>query len=160
MNTLLYPQVPSEAQRGRPDRVGVRRLTCAAALVVLVGCGGGGTAENMAKIQQQIDVGKFAEAVVGLKSVLQQSPNMAEGNRIEPQDLGLASAQGHIDDDGDGKRILDLRAVREAAERGAIIAALARTSGNVARSAELLGVSRPTLYDLMNRLAIKQNVDA
>jgi two-component system NtrC family response regulator len=50
---------------------------------------------------------------------------------------------------------LDLRAVREEAERKAVIAALARANNNVLKAAELLGVSRPTLYDLMHRLGLK-----
>ena len=50
---------------------------------------------------------------------------------------------------------LDLRAVREVAERQAVLAALARTDRNIVKTAELLGVSRPTLYDLMHRLAIR-----
>ena len=50
---------------------------------------------------------------------------------------------------------LDLRAVRERAERQAVVAALARTDGNIAKAADLLGVSRPTLYDLMSRLGVK-----
>jgi two-component system NtrC family response regulator len=45
--------------------------------------------------------------------------------------------------------------VREQAERQAIVTALARSNGNVVRASELLGVSRPTLYDLMRRLGIK-----
>jgi len=36
-----------------------------------------------------------------------------------------------------------------------VLAALARTDGNIVKASELLGVSRPTLYDLMDRLAIK-----
>ena len=36
-----------------------------------------------------------------------------------------------------------------------VVAALGRCNGNVLRAAEVLGVSRPTLYDLMKRLAIK-----
>ena len=44
---------------------------------------------------------------------------------------------------------------REHAERQAIVAALARSNGNILKASEILGVSRPTLYDLMHRLAIK-----
>ena len=54
-----------------------------------------------------------------------------------------------------GAAELDLRAAREAAERQAIVAALARANGNIVKASELLGVSRPTLYDLMKKLAIK-----
>ena len=50
---------------------------------------------------------------------------------------------------------IDLRTVREQAEREAIVTALSRTNGNMVRAAELLGISRPTLYDLMRRLGIK-----
>ncbi|MCK7493545.1 MAG: sigma 54-interacting transcriptional regulator [Comamonadaceae bacterium] len=49
----------------------------------------------------------------------------------------------------------DLRSAREAAERKTVVAALARANSNIVKAAELLGVSRPTLYDLMHRLAIK-----
>ena len=52
-------------------------------------------------------------------------------------------------------RDLDLRLVREQAEKGVIIAALARSDGNVLKAAEMLGVSRPTLYDLMHRYGLK-----
>jgi two-component system NtrC family response regulator len=50
---------------------------------------------------------------------------------------------------------LNLRQVRDEAERGAVIKAMARCNGSVAQAAELLGVSRPTLYDLMNRFGLK-----
>ena len=45
--------------------------------------------------------------------------------------------------------------MRDNAEKKAVIAALARSNGNVLRAAELLGVSRPTLYDLMHRFGMK-----
>ncbi len=79
---------------------------------------------------------------------------MAEGERVTCEDLGLPSpsaspSEGEASD-------LDLRTVREAAERQAIVTALARSNGNIVKAAEILGVSRPTLYDLMRRLTIKQ----
>jgi two-component system NtrC family response regulator len=78
---------------------------------------------------------------------------MSEGQRVTREDVGL-------DADADAPAateppLMDLRAVREAAERKAIVAALARSNNNIAKAAETLGVSRPTLYDLMNRLMIK-----
>ena len=50
---------------------------------------------------------------------------------------------------------LDIRRVREAAEKRVIITALARADGNILKAAEMLGVSRPTLYDLMHRFGVK-----
>lgn len=84
---------------------------------------------------------------------------MADGNRVTVQDLGLPVPQGAAGPQDDDGPSLDLRQAREAAERQVILAALARTSGNMARTADLLGVSRPTLYDLMGRLAIRQAID-
>jgi two-component system NtrC family response regulator len=89
-----------------------------------------------------------------LLNAVKRAAIMAEGGRVGCEDIGLpppgAGEPGEADE-----TTLDLRAVRERAERGAIVTALARTAGNVAKAAELLGVSRPTLYDLMHRLAIK-----
>jgi two-component system NtrC family response regulator len=45
---------------------------------------------------------------------------------------------------------VNLRQARDAAEYKVMVLALARSDGNIARAAELLGVSRPTVYDLMN----------
>lgn len=78
---------------------------------------------------------------------------MADGNRVTCDDMGLPSPAQDAEDAG--ANLLYLRTVRERAEREAIVTALARTNGNIAKASELLGVSRPTLYDLMNRLVIK-----
>ena len=86
-----------------------------------------------------------------LQNMLKRAVIMSEEDRITAQDLGLRAAASS----SDSEPTLDLRTVREAAERQAVITALARTDGNIVRASELLGVSRPTLYDLMNRLQIK-----
>jgi two-component system NtrC family response regulator len=86
-----------------------------------------------------------------LQNILKRAVIMAEEDRITALDLGLRAPRVL---DGDSAT-LDLRTVRETAERQAVITALARTDGNIVRAAELLGVSRPTLYDMMNRLQIK-----
>jgi two-component system NtrC family response regulator len=52
---------------------------------------------------------------------------------------------------------LNLREVRAEAERRAVMQAVAITDGNMSRTAELLGVSRPTLYDLMDRYGIARS---
>ena len=89
-----------------------------------------------------------------LLNAVKRAAIMADGNRITPEDLGLAApatAPGEP-----GEVALDLRTVREQAERSAVITALARAGGNIAKASELLGVSRPTLYDLLHRLSIRQ----
>ena len=45
--------------------------------------------------------------------------------------------------------------VRDEAERTAVVTALGRANGNLARAAEILGISRPTLYDIMHRVGLR-----
>jgi len=88
-----------------------------------------------------------------LLNAIKRAAIMSETDRLTCEDLGLPSPQAAPE--GATASDLDLRAVREVAERQAIIAALARSNDNIVRASELLGVSRPTLYDLMKRLSIK-----
>ena len=74
---------------------------------------------------------------------------MADGNQITADDIGLAGAAPA------DEAVLDLRHARDDAERRVVITALARADGNVVKAAELLGVSRPTLYDMMHRFGLK-----
>ncbi len=94
-----------------------------------------------------------------LLSAIRRAVIMADGNRVSCEDLGLPRPADHLDaaetSAEAGASDLDLRAVREVAERQAVVTALARTDSNILKAAELLGVSRPTLYDLMRRLSIK-----
>lgn len=83
-----------------------------------------------------------------LENCIKRAVIMADGNTLTAADIGLeTSASEPVS--------LDLRAIREEAERKAILAALSRSNGNVVRAAELLGVSRPTLYDLMHKFGLK-----
>ena len=83
-----------------------------------------------------------------LENAVKRAVIMAEGTRITREDLGLTSV-------GQKPEPVNLRQVREEAERKAIVRALARADGNLVKAAELLGVSRPTLYDLLNRYGLK-----
>jgi two-component system NtrC family response regulator len=51
--------------------------------------------------------------------------------------------------------VLNLAQAREEAERREIPRALSRAEGNISQAAKLLGISRPTLYDLMRQHNIK-----
>lgn len=73
---------------------------------------------------------------------------MAEGSLITSDDLNLKEAV-------DGALLFNLKEVRTRAERQAIQQALSITNGNVSKTAELLGVSRPTLYDLMDKYGMR-----
>lgn len=91
-----------------------------------------------------------------LLNCIKRAGIMAEGKRITAEDLGLEHVLDaeQVEPAGD----LTLRHARETAEREAVVAALARVDGNISKAADMLGVSRPTLYDLITRLAIKQHV--
>jgi two-component system NtrC family response regulator len=79
-----------------------------------------------------------------LENRVKRAVIMAEGKFVTVDDLQFST----IDDDD---RILNLKAAREAADRRAIGRAIARTEGNISNAAKLLGISRPTLYDLLKQ---------
>ena len=72
---------------------------------------------------------------------------MAEGKFVSAPDLGLPQPDRTVE-------WLNLRVARQRAEREAITQALAVAGGNLSRAAELLGITRPTLYDLLDKNAI------
>lgn len=72
---------------------------------------------------------------------------MTEGDKITPADLELTSAGGQ-------EGFLTLKEAREALEKEYILKALSRNGGNISKAAAELDISRPTLYDLMNKLGI------
>ncbi len=70
---------------------------------------------------------------------------MADGKLVTAMDLGLDA------DAGDEIESLNLREVRQRAESKAIRVALTRCYGNISKASEMLGITRPTLYDLLNK---------
>jgi len=83
-----------------------------------------------------------------LESAIKRAVIMADRSQIQVSDLGLAAADG-------GTAVLNLNTIRERAQHEAVVRALGRSNGNITRAAELLGVSRPTLYDLMAKAGLR-----
>ncbi len=83
-----------------------------------------------------------------IENCVKRAAIMSEGPHITLEDLGLPPGAPQAEN-------IDLRDARNAAEYRVMVKALARTGGNIARASELLGVSRPTLYDLMSHHGIK-----
>ena len=84
-----------------------------------------------------------------MENCIKRAVIMAEGPQITPDDLGLAAATSEPEEP------INLRQIRDEAGYKAVVKALARVDGNIAKAAELLGISRPTMYDLMERHGIR-----
>jgi len=95
-----------------------------------------------------IEAHKWPGNVRELENCIKRATIMADGSQITAADLGLKPA-----DQEDG--FFNLRQIRDEAERRAVVSVLARVDGNMVKAAEVLGVSRPTLYDLMNRFGLR-----
>ena len=106
----------------------------------------GFTPEAIAAIQAYAWPGNVRE----LENKVKSAVILAEGPLVTAEDLGLAGASG-------GELLFNLKEVRARAERQAILQALALSDNKVSRTADLLGVSRPTLYDLMDRYGIRRD---
>lgn len=96
-----------------------------------------------------IEAHRWPGNVRELENCLKRAVIMADGNTITADDLGLNEGAEDLSH-------LNLRQVREEAERRAVVRVLGRTNNNIARAAEILGVSRPSLYDMMNRYGLKR----
>jgi two-component system NtrC family response regulator len=83
-----------------------------------------------------------------MENCIRRAVIMADGPQITAADLGLPDSVAE-------EESVNLRQARDAAEYRVMVKALARVDGNIVKAAELLGISRPTLYDLMNHHGLK-----
>ncbi|MGH6659813.1 MAG: helix-turn-helix domain-containing protein, partial [Sphingomicrobium sp.] len=84
-----------------------------------------------------------------LENRLKRAVIMADGKTIGAADLDLPGGAPDA-----GELMINLRAAREIADRKAIRQALSRTDNNISGAAKLLGISRPTLYDLIKQYSL------
>jgi two-component system NtrC family response regulator len=94
-----------------------------------------------------IDAYAWPGNVRELENRIKRAVIMADGKTVTAADLDLPS-QAPADE---GSLPINLRAAREVADRKAIRQAMSRTDNNISGAAKLLGISRPTLYDLLKQ---------
>ena len=92
-----------------------------------------------------IDAWGWPGNVRELENRVKRAAIMADGKLVAAGDLDLQ--EGAEDD----PQVLNLKSARERADRVVIRHALARSEGNISSTAKLLGISRPTLYDLLKQ---------
>jgi two-component system NtrC family response regulator len=101
-----------------------------------------------ADAMQAIEAHGWPGNVREMENCIKRAVIMADGPQITAADLGLPEGSA-------AEEPINLRKARDAAEYRVMARALARADGNIVKAAELLGISRPTLYDLMNHHGVK-----
>lgn len=96
-----------------------------------------------------IDAWNWPGNVRELENRVKRAAIMADGKLVTAADLDLQL--GSEDDPS----VLNLKSAREQADRKVIRHALARTEGNISNTAKMLGISRPTLYDLLKQYGLQ-----
>ena len=85
-----------------------------------------------------------------MENVIRRAVIMADGPRITPEDLDLEAPATQTEER------LGLREARDTAEQEAVIRAMGRCNGNIAHAADLLGITRPTLYNLLDKFGLRR----
>jgi len=80
-----------------------------------------------------------------LENRVKRAVIMADGKLVNAEDLDLG------DKEEEDAQVLNLKSAREKSDRKMIRHALARSEGNISSTAKMLGISRPTLYDLIKQ---------
>ncbi|MCW1428221.1 PEP-CTERM-box response regulator transcription factor [Novosphingobium sp. JCM 18896] len=92
-----------------------------------------------------IDAWPWPGNVRELENRVKRAVIMADGKLVSAVDLDLAEPDAEV------AGALNLKTAREASDRKVIRHALARSEGNISSTAKMLGISRPTLYDLLKQ---------
>jgi two-component system NtrC family response regulator len=95
-----------------------------------------------------IDAWPWPGNVRELENRMKRAVIMADGKLVTAEDLDLEGA-------AEDRLPVNLKAAREQADRRAIRHALARADNNISSAAKLLGISRPTLYDLLKHYELQ-----
>jgi two-component system NtrC family response regulator len=103
---------------------------------------GGFTSEAIDALESYAWPGNVRE----LENKIKRAVVMAESTKVSPEDLEMEY--------GEHRQEVSLQEAREALEREMVLRALARNQDNMSRTAEDLGISRPTLYELVEKLGI------
>ncbi|WP_309601341.1 PEP-CTERM-box response regulator transcription factor [Sphingomonas sp.] len=99
---------------------------------------------------EAIDAHTWPGNVRELENRIKRAVIMADARTIGAADLDLGQRQPEQQSPA-----INLRAAREVADRRAIRQAMARTDNNISGAAKLLGISRPTLYDLIKQYQLQ-----
>ncbi|WP_129645556.1 PEP-CTERM-box response regulator transcription factor [Peristeroidobacter agariperforans] len=106
----------------------------------------GFSAEAIAAIEAYEWPGNVRE----LENKVKSAAILADAAMITPDDLGLRQAD-------ELESLFNLKSLRARVERQAVLQAISIVDGNLSRAADLLGISRPTLYDLMDKYSIRDS---
>ncbi len=92
-----------------------------------------------------------------LQNRIRRAVVIADGDLITAENLELVegATNGEAESADGDQRILTLKEIRQNADRKALEEVLAQVNGNVSQAAKVLGISRPTLYDLMRLHKVK-----
>ena len=100
---------------------------------------------------EAIDAHLWPGNVRELENRVKRAVIMADGKSVTAADLDLQAKAAASED----SMAINLRAAREVADRKAIRQAMSRTDNNISGAAKLLGISRPTLYDLLKQYRLQ-----
>ncbi|HEB27549.1 MAG TPA: PEP-CTERM-box response regulator transcription factor [Porticoccus sp.] len=91
---------------------------------------------------QAIEAYRWPGNIREMENKIKRAIIMCDGKQITPADLTISNPESFS---------INLRQVRQNAEKSAIKRALSMTDGNYSAAAKLLGITRPTLYDLVKK---------